>query len=168
VAIAINDVIGTIAGITPGSRADVARSQKPELITGAQEYYAATITPDEPGGISLAERSLIAFRVALLTPSAAVAAFYRDRLASLGVPAGVVDAVEHFPGRREIDERFTAILRHVDRNTLAPRDAMAEHLQHLKAAGLNPFDIVSLSQVIAFVSYQTRLVAALAALEQAS
>ncbi len=162
------DVIGTIAGITPGSRADVARRQKPELITGAQDYYEATITPIEPGGLSLAERSLVAFRVALLTPSTEVTAFYRDRLGSLEVDPGVVDAMASsaFPG--EIDDRFTAILWHVDRNTTAPRDAEAVHLKQLAAAGLSPFDIVSLSQVIAFVSYQIRLVAALKALERAA
>jgi hypothetical protein len=57
---------------------------------------------------------------------------------------------------------------HVDRNTTAPREAGPEHLRQLADAGLGPYDIVSLSQVIAFVSYQVRLVAALAALEQAS
>jgi CMD domain protein len=165
---ATDDVIGTIAGITPGSRADQARRQKPELIAGAQDYYAATITPDDPGGLSLPERSLVAFRVALLTPSAQVTAFYRARLDALDVDPGAVDAVERFPDGGEVDDRFTAILRHVDRNTTAPREAGPEHLRQLADAGLGPYDIVSLSQVIAFVSYQVRLVAALAALEQAS
>ena len=163
--IATDDIIGAIAGITPGSRADRARRQKPELIEGAQAYYEATITPAQPGGLSHAERSLIAWRVALLTPQRETAAFYRKRLDELGVDPEVVQAVERFPEGYGLDARFAAILRHVDRVTTSPRQAQPEHLRELEAVGLSRFDIVSLAQVIAFVSYQARLVAALRAME---
>lgn len=164
VSITTDDVIGRIAGITPGSRADRARQAKPELIAGAQAYYEATVAPDEPGELSHSERALIAYRVALLTPQRETAAFYRERLDALGADRGLVEAVERFPGGCGVDDRFTAIMRHVDRVTTAPREATARHLRALEAAGLGPFEIVSLAQLIAFVSYQARLVAALRAL----
>ena len=168
VTIGTDDVIGQIAGITPGSRADRARRQKPELISGAQDYYAATIAPAEPGGLSLVERALIASRVARLAPQPDVAAFYLDRLRELGVDDALVDAVARFPQGDGVDARFAAILRHVDRNTMTPREATPAHLEQLGEAGLGPFEIVALSQVIAFVSYQARLVATLKALGAAS
>lgn len=163
--IATDDVIGRIAGITPGSRADLARQAKPELVAGAQAYYEATVAPAEPGGLSHVERALIAYRVALLTPQRETASFYRERLDALEVDRGLVEAVERFPGGCGVDDRFTAIMRHVERVTTAPREAEARHLRALEAAGLGPFEIVSLSQLIAFVSYQARLVAALRAME---
>jgi CMD domain protein len=165
VSIATDDVIGRIAGITPGSRADRARQAKPELIAGAQAYYEATVAPEEPGGLSHEERALIAYRVSLLTPQRETATFYRERLDALGVDRGLVEAVERFPGGCGVDDRFTAIMRHVERVTTSPRDAEPRHLRALEAAGLGPFEIVSLSQLIAFVSYQARLVAALRAME---
>jgi uncharacterized protein YciW len=84
------------------------------------------------------------------------------------VDDAVGDAVARFPEGDAVDARLAAILRHVDRNTTAPREATAGHLQQLRDAGLAPFEIVALSQVIAFVSYQARLVAVLQAMEQAS
>ena len=165
--IATDDIIGRIAGVTPGSRADRARQAKPELIAGAQAYFEATVAPDEPGGLSHAERALIAYRVALLTPQQETAAFYRQRLDDLDIDTASVAEVERFPDGA-VEGRFAAILRHVDLVTVAPREASPEDLRALADAGLGPFEIVSLAQLIAFVSYQARLVAALIALEAAS
>lgn len=165
--IATDDVIGRIAGVTPGSRADRARQAKPELVAGAQAYFEATVAPDEPGGLSHSERALIAYRVARLTPQRETAAFYRERLDALGIDGATIAAVERFPDGG-IEERFATILQHVDLLTIAPREASPDDLRALEEAGLGPFEIVSLAQLAAFVSYQARLVATLRALEGAS
>jgi uncharacterized protein YciW len=57
-----------------------------------------------------------------------------------------------------------AAIRRADRITLDPGSAEAEHIDELVAAGLSPAAILSLSQVIAFVSYQVRFIAILRAI----
>ncbi|MEA2524788.1 MAG: hypothetical protein QOF73_2015, partial [Thermomicrobiales bacterium] len=61
-----------------------------------------------------------------------------------------------------------AAMRHADLLTTRPSAAEAAHLQTLKEAGYSPAGVMSLSQVIAFVSYQLRLIAGLRALGEAS
>jgi uncharacterized protein YciW len=46
--------------------------------------------------------------------------------------------------------------------TTAPGTATPVHLQALRATGLSATDVVALSQVVAFVSYQVRAAAGLA------
>jgi uncharacterized protein YciW len=51
--------------------------------------------------------------------------------------------------------------------TTRPAAAEASHLEALKDIGYSPAGILSLSQTIAFVSYQLRLIAGLRALGEA-
>jgi uncharacterized protein YciW len=57
--------------------------------------------------------------------------------------------------------RLIALLEHVDRLTVEPRVATPEHLAGLKAQGLNDANIVTISQLIAFVSFQVRAIVGL-------
>jgi len=59
------------------------------------------------------------------------------------------------------DARLKAIIRHTDLITTNPKEATAEDIAALRAAGLDDADIVRLSELIAFVSYQVRVVAGL-------
>ena len=49
----------------------------------------------------------------------------------------------------------------MDLVTLGPKDAVAGDIQALRAAGLAEADIVRLSELIAFLAYELRLVAGL-------
>ena len=53
------------------------------------------------------------------------------------------------------------MLRHTDLVTVDPKEAVDGDIAALKSAGLEDADIVRLSQLIAFVSYQIRVVAGL-------
>lgn len=66
-----------------------------------------------------------------------------------------------------IDERLAAALEHAHLLSLHPRDAEAEHLRRLEAAGWSADDIVTLSQLISFLSFQIRVVDGLIALKRA-
>ena len=60
--------------------------------------------------------------------------------------------------------RLAAMLRHVSLVATAPGSASAADLDALRDAGLTPCDIVTIAQIVAFVSYQVRVVAGLRAL----
>ena len=60
-----------------------------------------------------------------------------------------------------------AAIGRADLVTLRPADTEASDIQLLKDAGLTPAGILSLSQTIAFVAYQLRLIAGLRALGEA-
>jgi uncharacterized protein YciW len=59
------------------------------------------------------------------------------------------------------DARLKAIIRHTDLVTLNPKDARSEDVSALRSVGLDDADIVKLSELIAFVAYQIRVVAGL-------
>lgn len=160
------DVIDHLAGLATDSPVAQARARRPEVVRSAQSSYLALLEPAEPAGLSLVERAQVALRVALLTPSAAATAWYRARLADLGADAATVAAVERFPDAPGLSSRLAAILRHTDQLTTAPLAAGPGHLTALKGAGLGPAAIVTLAQLIAFVSFQVRVVAALRALAE--
>ncbi|TYZ40401.1 acyltransferase, partial [Ralstonia solanacearum] len=66
------------------------------------------------------------------------------------------------------DARLRAILAFARTLIERPIDGDRDALLRLPAAGLATPDVVTLSQLIAFLSYQTRLVAGLRALREAS
>ena len=91
-------------------------------------------------------------------------------------PAGPLSA-EDLPGPRHavsqghravLGDRLSAALVHAHLLVLHPRDAEASHLQALLDAGWSTTDIVTLSQLVAFLSFQIRVVAGLQALAAAS
>jgi uncharacterized protein YciW len=65
------------------------------------------------------------------------------------------------------DKRWATILAHVDRVTRDPESAQPSDLQALGSAGLSPHAIVSLSQLIAYVNFQSRVLAGLRMLREA-
>ena len=63
--------------------------------------------------------------------------------------------------------RGEAILAHVDCVTMSPDSATQADLDRLLAAGLTPHAVVSLSQLIAYVNFQSRVLAGLRMLRDA-
>ncbi len=69
---------------------------------------------------------------------------------------------------RLLGPRLSAALAHAHLLVFHPRDAGAQHLQALLDAGWSSTDIVTLSQLVAFLAYQLRVVSGLQALQSAS
>lgn len=67
-------------------------------------------------------------------------------------------------GRHALGQRLSAALVHAHLLVLHPRDARAEAVQALLDAGWSATDIVTLSQLVAFLSYQVRVITGLRAL----
>jgi len=144
------DLLDTIIGIATGSALSQLRAQRPEIVRHTQGSHDVLLSPADPGGLTLAERALIAARVAELSGHAGLAGHYRSLLAEHGDPPR--------------GERLDTILRHVSRVTAAPGTAACGHIDTLRAVGLDARDIVALTQIVAFVSYQVRAAAGLALL----
>jgi CMD domain protein len=155
------DIINELAGIVPDSPVGQLRAQRPDVVRAAQGSYRALLEPDDPAGVSRREREMIALRVALLTPSPTVAAWHRDRLRALGASDADLAAIEQFPAGTVLSPREAAILRYADRLTREPGTARPEHIADVKAAGLGPRDIVTIAQLIAYMSFAVRLLAGL-------
>lgn len=160
------DVLNAILGVNDDDPIVALRQQKPTLVSELQDYYLALFEPTDASAraLPLAVRAQVAARVASHTASSAVVDWYRQVGLAAGVSGEDLDRVAAVGTPVEYDGVLGAAIRHADLLTLRPADATADDLQALKDAGLSPAGIVSLSQVIAFVNYQLRLVAALRAL----
>jgi len=118
-------------------------AHRADLMAASLRNQQAVIAPDDPGGLPPAARLFLASRIARLNGDDALAAHY----------AGGAAPPE--------DARWTAILRHVDLVTTHPKDATQADIAGLRDAGVTEPDIVRLSQLIAFVNYQVRVIAGL-------
>ena len=128
-----------------GPKAAALRAARPDYVRFAQGSYEAMVAPPDPAGLSLSERALAARRTAELSGDAQLA----GRYAALPITPGARDA---------------AILRHVDLLALSPGRATRADIEALQAAGLSSMEVVTLSQIVAFVAFQVRVVAGMALL----
>jgi uncharacterized protein YciW len=147
-----DDLMNTILGAAPGSALAALRAQRPEILQHTQGSHDVLLSPEDPGGLSPAERAAVAQRVAALSGHPALAAHY----AALVADRGVLPA----------DARTAALLRHAELVATAPGRATPDDLAALQAVGLEGRDIVVISQLIAFVAYQIRAAVGLALLAQ--
>jgi alkylhydroperoxidase domain protein/CMD domain protein len=133
----------------------------------AQGSYAALFDPAEPTGLSPVERFATALRVATVHAAAEATAPYQQRLVEVGASPEIVaaaalqDAGSASQADPAVPPRLQAILSHADLLATHPVDATPDHLQALADAGLATVEIVQLSQIVAFISFQVRVVAAL-------
>lgn len=150
------DLLGAIIGAPAGSAFDRLRGQRPDIQRHTQGYHDVLLAPADPGGLSRADRAWIAWKTATLSRHAALAAHYRAML----------DAIDPALATTPPSGRLAVIDAHVTRVTTAPGSATQAHIDALRTEGLTPRDIVALTQVIAFVSYQVRAAAGLSLLVQ--
>lgn len=185
------DVIDTLVGIAPGSLLDTVRAGRAEARSQAQASYLALFAPETFGGISAAERFAAGAFVTGLHGSSETAAFYaaklgqNDKALLAGVEAAIKEAAatgpygsfpagplsrEDQPGpvytvsaatRAALGPRLAAAFEHLHMLVFHPRDSAPEYLQALLDAGWSTTDIVTLSQITSFLSFQIRVVAGL-------
>jgi len=191
------DIIDQLAAVAPGSLLDAIRAQRPQAREHAQKSFSALFEPDDPGGVSMRERFAVAAFVAGLHTEPATHDFYRTKLAAVAeaplvatvateiarggtegpygaFPAGPLSREHRMgpiyrvsDGRRTLGARLAAALEHAHLLVFRPRDSTPAALQALLDAGWSTNDIVTLSQLVAFLSFQIRAVAGLRALAAA-
>jgi len=161
----MSDVMDTLAGLPPGSPLAELRRQRPDVVKHLQGSDNAIFSPQDDGGLTRAERAATALRVATLLRDSALMAHYRARLAALDPSGALARTVE---GKSSMTEpRWDAVLAHVDLVTRGPGSAERRDIDNLLAAGLSSHAVVSLSQLIAYVNFQSRVLAGLRMLRDA-
>ena len=188
------DVIDQLVGISPASPLHALRIQRIQARDNAQASYLALFHPADPGGVSLSERHALAVFIAGLHLQSDIAAFYAAGLqpnlataiaaetksgAAMGpygnYPAGPLTP-ENTAGptyavttanKATLGPRLSAALAHAHMLVFHPRDAEPAALQALLDAGWSTTDIVTISQLVAFLSFQIRVVTGLRTLAAA-
>jgi CMD domain protein len=188
------DVIDQLVGIAPGDALDTLRNQRPNARENAQASFDALLHSDELEHASQLERLAIAYWTLALSQSPSTS-FYRGLLAAENEDtATVLEAaltgavttgpygnypqgpltIENVEGLHwqpdtelaaSVGPRLAAALAHTHLLVYRPRDSSAEALQSLLDAGWSTTGIVTLSQLVAFLSFQLRVVAGLTVLK---
>nr|WP_249146051.1 CMD domain protein [Bradyrhizobium diazoefficiens] len=191
------DIIDTLAGIEPGSPLDAIRARRQQARDNAQKSYLALLEPIDAGEFSLVERAAVAAFVTGLHGESPVAAFYREKLAAGAAalveavtaevaggktsgpygafPAGPLSAEDKSgliyrvsaDWKAALGPRLVAALEHAHLLVFRPRDAASADMKALRSAGWSDTGIVTLSQLVAFLSFQLRVVSGLRTLRAA-
>jgi CMD domain protein len=156
------DVMDRLAGLAPDSPLAELRRQRPDVVRHLQGSDDAIFSPKDDGGFTRAERAAAALRVAEFLRDPVLIEHYRARLAALDSTGDLAKTVEG--GARITEGRWDAILMHSDVVTRGPASAERKDIENLAAVGLSSHAILSLSQLIAFVNFQSRVLAGLRAL----
>jgi CMD domain protein len=184
------DIIDHLAGIASGSNLDTIRARRLQARENAQKSYLALFEPADFGAVAAYERYAIAAFVAGVHEQPTVATFYLNKLADRpelvealkaeiergktkgpygAFPAGPL-SVEDTTGliyRVAADRKpvfgaeLAAALEHAHLLVFRPRDAAPAAMQALLDAGWSTNAIVTLSQLVAFLSFQVRSVVGL-------
>lgn len=161
-----SDTVDRAAALADGSPTRVIRHARAKVVVATQGSENGLFDPALVG-LSLQERLLVAVFACALVPAAALTDDYRARLAAIGTDPALITSVTAGAVPDSVGSRLGAILRFAHTLTTDPVRADKAALLQLKDAGLSTPEIVTLAQLIAFISYQTRVVAGLRAMRQA-
>jgi CMD domain protein len=167
------DLIDQLAALQPGGATHLLRHQRDKVALATQGSYDGLFDPALPG-VTLLERLQVSLFACRISNADALAAHYRSRLQELStdaienkaaqalIEAGVSAELASLP-----DVRLRAMLNFTRTLILTPVEGDKAALLALSAAGISTPAVVTLAQLIAFLSYQIRLVSSLAALQAA-
>ncbi|WP_049855491.1 alkylhydroperoxidase domain protein [Dickeya fangzhongdai] len=138
-----SDILDTLAEIAPDSPLAQARATRDAATRHTQGSYDALFSQTAGNALPLALRFFIAEKVSGWHQNTRLQHFYAQRLADFPAPT---------PGAA-----LDRALEHAERLAFQPIAAQPQSLQALQQAGWAVDDIVTLSQLVAFVSFQSRL-----------
>src|SRR6266700_1878907 len=147
------DIIDTLAGIEPGSALDAIRAKRVQARDNAQKSY-----------LSLVEA--INAEIARGKTSGPYGAYPAGPL-SVENTAGLIYRVS-VERKSALGARLVVALEHAHLLVFRPRDAASTDMKALLAAGWSNTGIVTLSQLVAFLSFQVRVVSGLRTLAAAN
>ncbi len=159
------DVIDQILGISPGDALHTLRHARTKVVDATQAFHELAFYAPELSARQRQDRFLVATLLAEATGPKALADLYREQLAALQPSA---DHVEVLEGRQSSSPALNALADYTRALAIHPSTADRDALLGLTAAGWSVPEIVSLAQVIGYVSYQTRTIIGLKALQDAA
>lgn len=149
----VPDVIDHLAGEGDGGTIARLRALRPQAREQAQRSYQVLLEPAHPGTVPLRERYAVAAHVARLHGPGPAAALYLENLRDEDPALAALIGAGEPAGERHLD----AGLAHAELLVLRPSEASPEHLRALEAAGWDADGIVTLSQLISFLTFQLRV-----------
>lgn len=135
------DLLAALADIDPASELAQARAERHAATQHTQGSYDVLFSQDDED-LPLAERFALAAQVAAWHGASSLEAHYRQH-------------------DQPHNARFAAGLAFAQLLSLHPVDAAPQHIEKLQTAGWSSRGIITLAQLIAFVSFQSRLLAGL-------
>lgn len=127
-----------------------------DIFTMTNQAHDAALMPNDPGGLSHAERAALSCRMAHLNGEDDLAGHFAalmKRADASETETAIADPA--FDGGS--DARLAALIRHTDLVTRDTKSVAAGDIDALKNAGISEDDIVRLSELAAFVNYQARV-----------
>jgi uncharacterized protein YciW len=160
------DLAESLLGIGAASPLAALRAERASIRQHSQGAYRELVLPAEPGGVSLAERAALALRVALIERHEGLAAHYRGLLRTICGDAAADHRSQQFPAPAGARPYRPAVALRGYGGQCSPNAAARRISTHWPPFGLSPQDIVAVTQLVAFVPYQVRLLAGLRALQE--
>ncbi|MGD9890665.1 MAG: alkylhydroperoxidase domain protein [Dehalococcoidia bacterium] len=160
-----SDILNALLGIDDASPLASLRAQRPEATNHTAGSYRALFVDTPTTAVTPIERFAAALRVAALHEEPALAGHYAGQLrATTESSEQLVAAVQDGASAATLPPRLRAILAHADLLVIRPAAATPADLTALRTAGLSDPEIVTISQLIAFVSFQLRVLIGLSLL----
>lgn len=150
----MTDLIDSLTQLENSPAVQAIRHQRDKVVAATQGSYSRLFDP-ALAGLTLGERLRVALTICALSDSSALRGHYAQQLEKhlAQQPEAPIDSK-----REAALQRFASLLTH------KPVEGDRSSIDALLAAGLQPPEIIALAQLIAFVSYQIRVVAGLQAL----
>ena len=158
------DVVDACVPLLPGQPTHAVRHSRAKVVAATQASHDGLFSP-AVAGISVAERLAAALLACVLSQVPALAQHYRRLLQAQGATSAAwTAAIDAGQWHAVQPARLATILGYTAKLIQRPIDGDRAAVQALVQAGLSTPAIVALAQLIAFVSYQVRLVAGLQAM----
>ncbi|MEM8854288.1 MAG: hypothetical protein AAGD34_11355 [Pseudomonadota bacterium] len=148
-------VVAAASGLTEAAFAALT-SARQDVMDKTEAAHWAALRPADPGGLSHGERAALAVRVCRRHKSATLTTHYQRLLDEADGEAADPSLTD--PAAIPADPRLAALAHYADKAGAAPRTVVADDIEALKRAGIEDADIVRLSELVAFLAYQIRLV----------
>lgn len=158
------DLIDQLVGLHAGDDLFTLRHQREKVAVATQGSYDSLFDPDLQD-IGLDERLLVALYACRLSNAAELAAHYQTKLSAVSVPQESLNVALTGNPDTLPEGRLRAILIFTRTLIENPIEGDKAAIETLPKAGLTIPAVVAVAQLIAFVSYQIRVVAGLKAMK---
>lgn len=158
------DQIDQLSGIGSDTELYRIRRERPDFVDGTELCRQTVLTPAHGFDLGHALRAALAARMARFIGQEELAVNYDAMLVKAGATPLLSGIAAGADLPEDADAFVRAILRHADLVTKTPRNNTKADIEALEAAGLSNPQIIALSELIAFVNYEARVIVGLAML----
>jgi CMD domain protein len=158
------DVIDAVVGLKEGDPLFAVRHAREKVSSATQASYDLFFGQGS-AAFPVHERLIVAWYACLLSRSESLARHYEQKLQAFELDAALRDAVRRDALGELAPSRLSAMLAFTRKLITRPVDGDEVALKALTQAGIATPDVVTLAQLVAFLSYQIRLAAGLAAMK---